>query len=280
MNQQLSIKEVFSRMVHNPISFMGRMSRSEFFIGNALQDIIALTLTFISLAPAILLLEITNTSTIFSTILWGLMGLIGCFYLLIKISFLVRRLHDRNYSAWYLFLLLIPIVNTIIIILGIFIILGRSQNGPNRYGPQPEETLPVNPDVNPNDYDFGERFEDMIRHTFTITGRLSRHSFFMAYVPCTIISTILANIVSHIVSASFEADASAFIEPLTVFILLLCYLPLFSAIIRRLHDAGRSGWWLLLHFIPIAHLIILYFLASPSSESTRYGEILPENRLN
>ncbi|MFT7127066.1 MAG: uncharacterized membrane protein YhaH (DUF805 family), partial [Pseudoalteromonas tetraodonis] len=34
--------------------------------------------------------------------------------------------------------------------------------------------------------------------------------------------------------------------------LLAMFLPTISVAVRRLHDIGRSGWWLLLSLIPIA----------------------------
>ncbi len=43
--------------------------------------------------------------------------------------------------------------------------------------------------------------------------------------------------------------------------------------VRRLHDTGRSGWWLLVNLVPfIGGLIILYFMLQPSQEGdSQYG---------
>ena len=44
---------------------------------------------------------------------------------------------------------------------------------------------------------------------------------------------------------------------------LAVLLPGLAVAVRRLHDTGRSGWWLLLSFIPIVGAIILIvFLAT------------------
>jgi uncharacterized membrane protein YhaH (DUF805 family) len=41
---------------------------------------------------------------------------------------------------------------------------------------------------------------------------------------------------------------------------------------RRLHDIGKSGWWLLLGLIPLVNLVLLYFTVQPSqSEGNEYG---------
>ena len=41
---------------------------------------------------------------------------------------------------------------------------------------------------------------------------------------------------------------------------------------RRLHDIGKSAWWLLLAVVPIIGLVLLYFAAQPSQAgSNEYG---------
>jgi uncharacterized membrane protein YhaH (DUF805 family) len=42
---------------------------------------------------------------------------------------------------------------------------------------------------------------------------------------------------------------------------------------RRLHDVGKSGWYLLIHLIPvIGILVLIYFWVQPTqAESNNYG---------
>ena len=49
--------------------------------------------------------------------------------------------------------------------------------------------------------------------------------------------------------------------------------------IRRLHDTGRSGWWLLLSLIPVlGGIVLLYFMALDSDEGTNnYGPSPKDN---
>jgi uncharacterized membrane protein YhaH (DUF805 family) len=48
--------------------------------------------------------------------------------------------------------------------------------------------------------------------------------------------------------------------PLMLLAALFFIIPSFTVGIRRLHDTDRSGWWLLIAFIPfIGGLILLYF---------------------
>ena len=54
---------------------------------------------------------------------------------------------------------------------------------------------------------------------------------------------------------------------------LAVFLPALGVSIRRLHDTGRSGWWLLIGLIPlIGALILLIYMVSDSQEGTnQYG---------
>lgn len=53
---------------------------------------------------------------------------------------------------------------------------------------------------------------------------------------------------------------------------LVCMLPSISVAVRRLHDTGRSGWWLLLSLIPLVSIVLLVFLCLDSEEGDNdYG---------
>ena len=54
---------------------------------------------------------------------------------------------------------------------------------------------------------------------------------------------------------------------------LAVLLPYLGVSIRRLHDTGRSGWWLLIGLIPlIGAIILLIYMVSDSQEGTnQYG---------
>lgn len=46
---------------------------------------------------------------------------------------------------------------------------------------------------------------------------------------------------------------------------LAVFVPSLAVGVRRLHDTGRSGWWLLIGFIPlIGALVLLFFMISDS----------------
>lgn len=55
--------------------------------------------------------------------------------------------------------------------------------------------------------------------------------------------------------------------------ILACLIPGIAVSVRRLHDTDRSGWWLLISFVPIVGAIVLFvFMAQDSKPGqNRYG---------
>jgi uncharacterized membrane protein YhaH (DUF805 family) len=43
--------------------------------------------------------------------------------------------------------------------------------------------------------------------------------------------------------------------------LLATVLPALSVLVRRLHDTGRSGWWVLIGLVPFAGGIVLFIFS-------------------
>lgn len=86
--------------------------------------------------------------------------------------------------------------------------------------------------------------------------RASRSEFWWFYLFGFILSCVVSVVfcwsdtVQYIVSGIFS---------------LALLLPSLGISVRRMHDVGRSGWWILINFIPlIGSIIYLYFAAQPS----------------
>jgi uncharacterized membrane protein YhaH (DUF805 family) len=52
---------------------------------------------------------------------------------------------------------------------------------------------------------------------------------------------------------------------------LFIVIPSISVGARRLHDIGKSGWWLLIGLIPFLGLILFYFFIKDSATDNEYG---------
>lgn len=80
--------------------------------------------------------------------------------------------------------------------------------------------------------------------------------------------------ISILVDVVFEHSFQMFrlMVGVSVIIALLLMVPTYAVCVRRLHDTGRSGWWILLYFIPcIGAIALLIMLCLKSDEDNKYG---------
>tara|TARA_B100001057_G_scaffold309261_2_gene309300 strand:- start:461 stop:829 length:369 start_codon:yes stop_codon:yes gene_type:complete len=107
---------------------------------------------------------------------------------------------------------------------------------------------------------FGESVTTCLKKYFVFEGRASRSEYWwfqLIVTPSYFISTFMENEVSYIFLG------------ITLFTLI----PAISAGVRRLHDTNRSGFFLLISFIPfIGGLILLFFLIPEGTKGkNRFG---------
>jgi uncharacterized membrane protein YhaH (DUF805 family) len=62
-------------------------------------------------------------------------------------------------------------------------------------------------------------------------------------------------------------------QPLSALFSLATFLPSLAVSVRRLHDTGRSGWWLLLVLIPLIGWLVLlwWFVTEGDAGANAYG---------
>ena len=111
-------------------------------------------------------------------------------------------------------------------------------------------------------------FTDAIRSVFSqyvgFTGR-ARRSEFWYWTLFQIIVGIVASILDR---AVFDRNNAAF----SVLVGLGLLLPSLAVAVRRLHDSGRTGWWLLIGLIPvIGTIILIVFYVQDSQGDNKYG---------
>jgi uncharacterized membrane protein YhaH (DUF805 family) len=117
-------------------------------------------------------------------------------------------------------------------------------------------------------------FQDAIRTClqrkyvdFTGRARRSEYWFFFLF-------TAIAGLVGAILDAIFgiRSDVYSGTGPIEGLIHLALLLPSLAVGARRLHDTGRSGWWLLIGLIPVVGWIILIvFFVQDSQPDNKYG---------
>ncbi len=79
-----------------------------------------------------------------------------------------------------------------------------------------------------------------------IAGRSRRIEFWLFWL----VALILQMIASYLDAANGQASVVSGMGPVTLAITLLFLLPASAVGIRRLHDTGRNGWWMLLFAAP------------------------------
>ncbi|MEC9431297.1 MAG: DUF805 domain-containing protein [Pseudomonadota bacterium] len=122
---------------------------------------------------------------------------------------------------------------------------------------------------------FSDSVLNVFANYFEFRGRATRSEYWWWALFSLIVSVAL-QIVDGMVSApamgyaAFAMDAG---RPITMVGLLALVPPTLAVGCRRLHDTGRSGWWLLVGFAPVVGtLALIWLLTRPSAErDNRFG---------
>ncbi|MEJ0025750.1 MAG: DUF805 domain-containing protein [Rhizomicrobium sp.] len=94
------------------------------------------------------------------------------------------------------------------------------------------------------------------QHYFDFNGRARRAEFWWFMLVYIIIDVVLA-VIQNILGVG---------TVLTGLLALALLLPSLGVGVRRLHDIGRSGWWILIGFVPIVGwILIIYWYAQPGT---------------
>lgn len=81
----------------------------------------------------------------------------------------------------------------------------------------------------------------------------------------------LAYFLGYIIAAAAGGIVGAG-ETLAVIFALALLVPNIAVAVRRFHDIGKSGWFVLLFLIPLIGFILwIYFFIKPSDEPNQYG---------
>ncbi|MBI1208480.1 MAG: DUF805 domain-containing protein [Azospirillum sp.] len=101
---------------------------------------------------------------------------------------------------------------------------------------------------------FSEAIKICLGKYATFTGRASRSEFWYFYL-----FYILVYIGACVIDAALGAPV------LSTIVSLGLLLPVLAAQVRRLHDTGRSGWWILIVLTIIGGVVLLIWYCQKSS---------------
>ena len=110
---------------------------------------------------------------------------------------------------------------------------------------------------------------NLVARTFRPSGRFSRSEFATVFLAAQAISLVMGAAVG--VGQAYE-DPPLLLLPLALAFVpwLLFAIPLtICASIRRLHDLGRSGWFILLFVVPLVGFVLLLYLLFERGQETK-----------
>ena len=109
---------------------------------------------------------------------------------------------------------------------------------------------------------------DAWKNYVTFTGRSRRTAYWM-FVLFNFVAVILANVIDNVLGLAGEGGYG----PVSLIYGLAVFLPGLALAIRRLHDTGRTGWWILIGFLPLIGFIVLiiFFVQDSQPGSNQYG---------
>lgn len=107
-----------------------------------------------------------------------------------------------------------------------------------------------------------EYFTDAFKKFADFSGRATRTQYWMFILIYMIIYFVLALIDAFVLG----------VPVLSAILSLAAIIPSLSIAARRLHDIGRTGWWLLISLVPlIGVIVLLVFFVMDSDGDNEYG---------
>ncbi|ATF11314.1 DUF805 domain-containing protein [Brevibacillus sp. HB1.2] len=105
-------------------------------------------------------------------------------------------------------------------------------------------------------------YTSVLKKYVAFEGRARRQEYWMFTLFNIIVSMVIA-LVDYLIGTG---------SILGMIYSLAVLLPSLSVTARRLHDTGKSGWWILLSFIPlIGAIVLLIFLCKDGEGDNKYG---------
>ena len=100
-------------------------------------------------------------------------------------------------------------------------------------------------------------------------GRARRKEYWMFFLVNLVITAALVFIDAQTGLFSQGTGYGLFSGIYTLGVLLPCI----AVSMRRLHDTGRSGWWLLISFIPLIGIVVLviFMILDSHADDNQYG---------
>ena len=113
---------------------------------------------------------------------------------------------------------------------------------------------------------FGKSISTCMRKYAKFSGRASRSELWDFFIFISLVGIAMGTLFLGILPPLFNQSPDYFypmIEKVRL-LNLIFLLPFLAAMTRRLHDTGRSGWWLLLGLTGVGSIFVMAWLLEPT----------------
>ena len=126
---------------------------------------------------------------------------------------------------------------------------------------------------------FSDAVQNVLMNNYAnLDGRASRSEYWWF-----VLFNLIVNIVTLVIDLTLGTMVTYDMGYVGLIAFLALLLPSVSVSVRRLHDIGKSGWWILLAIIPIVNfigifVILVFTLMEGEEHPNQYGNV-PTNTL-
>lgn len=215
-------------------SFKGRLNRAKFWL---MTFLIICTAGFLSLIDGLLPepMEDEIAGPFFSVVLF----LADVFLIWSFLSVTAKRWHDRDKSAWWILIWLIPVIGWLWVPIELGFLKGTT--GANRFGP---DSLPKTSEI------------ILVSMLFSFKGRMNRLDFWLVRILILGVFFILFAIIEMNENGAISDRLAGQIAlPLVI----ICMWSALATGVKRNHDLDRPGWLTAIEWIPVLGLVYTFF---------------------
>ncbi|GLY17233.1 DUF805 domain-containing protein [Kineosporia rhizophila] len=108
---------------------------------------------------------------------------------------------------------------------------------------------------------FSEAVNTVLKQKYaTFSGRARRSEYWWFFLAAVLVNFVATIILALGLAVAEDLPAVAVVAGIIYAVVYLgTLIPLLAAQVRRLHDVGRSGWWMLIALVPLGSLVLLVF---------------------
>ena len=252
----------FIKCIRQYSDFNGRARRKEYWMFSLVQFLFGLIL----FTADVILFVLPSDAFPILTLLYV------TFAFFPSLAVAVRRLHDIGKSAWWyvkvcLTIYVISVVFAILWAIGgiysidilisisvavfllmyigslawvIVVFCKNSEPNENKWGLNPKD--PLTPEEDIVNIDCFKYFVKCFKQYVDFHGRASRAEFWMFFGVCYMVQLVFSIVMN--VSQGVSVDAVNPISLIYLVYLMVIFIPSLAVGVRRLHDIGKSGWYL------------------------------------